>query len=515
MKELKNTNNVIDDIIVYRENKPFVRRALKDGRIDYLDLTEWTFTDKFFAFLLSIKFFEWNKSSFPTPRERECTPLWVLLSCIIQMKLHRTSAFLNLPGILRSGSILTRVGLNIGHKAGGFNYKNKKERKSIVNQDGVRKYFKIIEANKLENWYNADISHFIYRHRGFDKQGIFVIDGTFLVVPDNENYRYTVRMPLDEHDNLINLKMLSEEMRKSIKYKPCYKLTTLLHLSNADTEPVYIYGGVHLGPGNESELKSGEKLVDDFVNTLGKGIIKLLIVDRGFLSGKILSRFKIEHKIDTLIPIRSDMNILKDAIGLTRFPDQKWELYEEEKDKAGTVIKRREVCGFAEMTSWEECKVPLYVALMKEWGKGEEHIWGLISTKVFKQPHRAFDLYKLRTSIEERHKQLKESWNIVDFKSPDFNLDATHVIFTLLTYTLLQLYLSRKNLQKLANKTIDTLRKEEKLGNNAVIVYVKSYFATFSVREYTNILLALEKEPKIRLKNWNDAFMKDERKRSP
>lgn len=517
MKKLKNTNsNIIDDIIVYKQNKPFVRRALENGDIDYLDLTEWTFTDNFFAFLISIKFFEWNESSFPTPRKRENIPIWVLLFSMIQMKLHQTSAFLKLPGILRSGSILTRVGFNIGHKDGGFNYKNKKKRKSIIDQDSERKHFKDIKAEKLERWYNNDISHFIRRHRGFDKQGIFIIDGSFLVVPDNENYTHAYRMPLDEHDNIINLRMLSEETRKGIKYKPCYKLITLLHLSNANTEPVHIYGGAHLGPGNESEKKAGEKLVDDFVNTIGKGVIKLLIVDRGFLDGKMITRFKTEHKIDTLIPIRSDMNILKDAIGLTRLPEHYWELYDEERNKEGEIIKRQEVCGFSEMTSWEECKVPLYVALMKEWKKGEkEHIWGLISTKVFEQPHKAFDLYKLRTSIEERHKQLKESWNITKFTSPDFNLDTTHVIFTLLTYTLLQLYLSRKNLRKLANKTIETLKQEEKFGNNAVIVYAKNCFATFSVKEYTKILLALEGKPKIRLKNWVEAFKKSEKNRSP
>ena len=516
MKKLKNTNDIFNDIIVYKENKPFVRQALKDGRIDYLDLTEWTFIDNFFAFLISIKFFEWNESSFPTPRERKNIPIWVLLSCMIQMKLHQTSAFLKLPAILRSGSILTRVGFNIGHKDGGFNYKNKKERKSIIDQDGGRKYFKAIEAEELEYWYNGDIVHFIRRHRGFDKRGIFIADASFSVVPDNENYTQAARMPLDEHDNIINLKMLGEEARKRIKYKLCYKLTTLLHLSNAVGDPVYIYGGVHLRPGNESEMKAGEKLVDDFVNTVGKGVIKLLIVDRGFLNGKMVTRFKTEHKIDTLIPIRSDMNILKDAIGLTRLPAHYWELYEEERDKEGKIIKRQEVCGFSEMTSWEECKIPLYVALMKEWKKGEEeHIWGLISTKVFKHPHEAFDLYKLRTSIEERHKQLKECWNITKFKSPDFNLDTTHVIFTLLTYTLLQLYLSRKNLQNLANKTIETLKQEEKLGKNAVIVYAKDCFATFEVNEYTNILLALKEKPKIRLKNWNEAFMKRKKNRSP
>ena len=238
MKKSRNTNNIVKVIIVYKENKPFVKRALKDGRIDYLDLTKWTFLDKFSAFLMSVKFFEWCATSFPTPRKYECIPVWFLLSCVIQMKLYRTSVFLRLPGILRSGSILTRIKFNIGYKDGGFNYKNKKERKSPIHQDTGRKYFKAVMVDKLERWYTTDLVCFIRRHRGFDKRSIFVLDHTFLSLPENENYTHAAWMPLDEHDNIININRLGKEERKKVKYKLCYGLTSLLHLTDADTEPV-------------------------------------------------------------------------------------------------------------------------------------------------------------------------------------------------------------------------------------------------------------------------------------
>jgi hypothetical protein len=112
----------MDQVIVFRENKVEVRRRLKDGRIDYLDLTSWSFQDRLFGFLLEERFFEWCGASFPTPRQRENIPVWFLLGCGLQMKLHRTAAFQRLEYILRSGSILTRVKFNVGLKEGGFNY---------------------------------------------------------------------------------------------------------------------------------------------------------------------------------------------------------------------------------------------------------------------------------------------------------------------------------------------------------------------------------------------------------
>ena len=79
--------------ILFKENKVEVLKRLKDGRIDYLDLTSWSFQDRLFGFLIEERFFEWCGSSYPTPRERENIPVWFLLACALQMKLHRSAAF--------------------------------------------------------------------------------------------------------------------------------------------------------------------------------------------------------------------------------------------------------------------------------------------------------------------------------------------------------------------------------------------------------------------------------------
>ncbi len=56
--------------------------------------------------------------------------------------------------------------------------------------------------------------------------------------------------------------------------------------------------------------------------------------------------------------------------------------------------------------------------------------------------------YELRVKTEERFRQLKRSWYIADFPSPHASLVESHVCFTLFTYSLLQLYLRRNDLQQ-------------------------------------------------------------------
>lgn len=191
--------------IIYEENRIKVLEDLKDGRLDYLDLSDWTFQDKFFAFLLGIRFFEICGASYPTPRKKEDVPLWFLLACKVQMKLHTTSAFDQLPGMLRSGAVLSRVKFNVGGVNGGFNNKNKKERNCAVHQDTPRKFFKDTNPVKLRNWHNKEVQRFIRKNRGFDKHGIFILDQSHVVVPDNKNYQDAVRMPVDEHGQLIDM----------------------------------------------------------------------------------------------------------------------------------------------------------------------------------------------------------------------------------------------------------------------------------------------------------------------
>lgn len=502
------------ELIIYEENKPKVLHALKDGRIDYIALTKWEFIDKFFAFLVATRYFEWCSSTYPSPRKKEEVAAWFLHGCGIQMKLHTETAFDNLPGILQSGSILSRVKFNVGLKGGGFNYKNKKPRTTPVDFDTVRKYYKDTDPDKLEDWYNKDVVGWMRRHRGFDKDGIFILDLSLLPLPDNPNYKRTGSLPLDEEGNYIDISELSEEEKKKLTYRRCYGFTSLLHMSKeAD---YFIYAGMHLGPGSDSALKAGERLVDGFVDKFGKGIIKWLIADRAFIDGKMLSGFKKDYHIDTLIPLKSNMDIFIDALGIASSKEVKWKLYYEGKDYEGNFI-REEITAAEELTTWESCEVPLYIALMrKKDAKGNIiQQWGLASTHTFKDPAQAFDMYHKRTQIEERHKQLKLCWLLYKFTSPYFSLVMMHVVFTIMVYSHIQMYLMRKQLQELANKTINTLRQEERLGKDAVIVYAKGNFATFDVDEYTDILLnQLKGAAHKRLAKWIKEF-KSRRIRAP
>lgn len=492
-----------DAPIIYEENRIKVLNALKDGRIDYLDLADWTFQDRFFAFLLGMRFFEICGASYPTPRKKEEVALWFLLACKVQMKLHTTAAFDELPGILRSGAVLSRVKFNVGGSNGGFNNKNKKDRACPVHHDTARKFYKDTAPGEMRHWHNTDVQRFIKHNRGFDKHGIFLLDQTHLVVPENANYKDAVRMPVDEHGQLIDMSGMTAEQKKAVRYHPCYALSELLHIGK--DERSFIFAGYQLGPGNVDELEQGLPLVTDFVRAVGKGVMKLLIADRGLISGAFVTHVKSELGSDVLMPLRSNMDALTDPVRIAKAFGYKWTKYDEYSKYGVKYLEEVTVVG--EVKIWKGCEVALYVSLMRITGSdGSVRHWGLCSTFEPKTAGEAFDLYAFRTQIEERHRQIKNFWRINKFTSPDGALVEAHVLFTLLTYSLVQLYLNKNHLTAIANKTIQSLRSEEQMGINSVIVYSGAYFAVFDLQDYTEIIIDLNEKARLRLQKWIKVF---------
>jgi len=493
-------------LIVYRENKPFVRRALGAGKIDYLDLASWSFADRFFAFLSASDFLAFAQTSFPTPRVKEEVPVWFMTACAVQLKLHAESAFLKLDHLLRSGAILSRLRFNVSLRpGGGFNGKNKKPRQSMVDQDAVRKFYKDTPAVRLFRWFNRDVVTWLDRHDAFADPGHFVCDLTYLPVPDNPHYQHVARLPLDDNGRFIDTESLTAQEKKRLRYTPCYALISLLHVLPGDRG--HTYAGAYLLGGKADQVRTARRLVRNFLQAAGPRRMKLLILDRGFIDGAFLTEMKRDHAIDGLIPLRSNMTALEEALRLIEHFNLPWTEYRCVRDAEGHLVKREEVAGVADVRVWDGCDVPLYIAVMRTThADGRVDHWALASTRPYDEPAGAFNHYKERTDIEERHRQLKQCWNLTRFHSTAFNLIAMHVTFTLLVYTLVQLYLNNAKLSELTHRTIETLRHEERLGVNAVIVYAGHWFATFDLDEYTHILLHLRPEALARMRAWIQRF---------
>lgn len=487
------------DFFVYTQNKTKLKEKLSSGDIDYGTFSKMDFVDEFFAFVLASDFFPFCDKTYPSPRVKKEVPAWFLLASLLAAKMYGEESFLNIPYVLKNGSILKMLGLNLG-QVPGFNNKNKKERIYPVDQDCIRKFFKDTAPDRLIDWFNRDFSGWMAKKGAF-VSGLFVEDASYVPLPDNTNYKYAQYVWLDSDGNHAS------QDTPGARLTLCYKFSSLL---NTDRDgSYYIYAGARIDPGNINGLNEGRELVDGFINN--GGYIDTLLVDRGYIDGDTLTHYKKDYKINWVIPLKSSMAAYDDAIGLARAKNVDWKTYHIEQSSDGFIAKKEEVTTFYDIRSWENLKVALHVSIKREtdYESGQVSYFVLAHSKRYKYPGQAFDLYAKRTKIEERHRQLKGFWAFNKFSSPAFSLVITQVVFKLAAYSLMQLYLLRADMKELANKTISTIKKKERAGECVVILYSGSHYAVFDLDEYSFILMKLKTDAKNRLaeriKTWNKA----------
>lgn|SRR3990167_8586812 len=487
---------------IYKKNQKQIEVQLDQGDIDYADLTSWSFPDEFLCFILECNLLKYIDTSYPNPRVKNEVPIWFLVSCQFVMHLYQTGNYHHLQFLLNAGSLLTKFGFNVGASTIGFNDKNKKNRKTAIHADTARKFFKDTDRDEIRDWYRNDLQHWFRTQHAFNHQGIFVLDQSHLVVPDNENYLEAVKMPVDEHGQLYeNLGSLTQEQKKSLVYHRCYTLSTLLNVS-MDCNQFHV-AGYELGPGNEDELVQAEKLIPAFCRKF-PGVMKLLIVDRGYIDKQFIEKIKKDHDVDVLIPLRKNMDDYKDSIAIANIKND-WQLVEEKNDSDGKMILKKEITTVNNLELW--CNIPskmqAAVTRYTSWNRHDEkhdvNYAVLISTKKFKDPKMMPAHYELRVQTEERFRQFKHAWFIAEFPSPHASLIESHVCFTLLTYSLLQLYLRRKDLQEKTRKMITSLRADESIGKNSVLVYAHNEYGVFDLDDYTVRVAGLQDSPRQRL----------------
>jgi hypothetical protein len=509
-------NFFLPKIVHQDQNK--VLESLKAGSIDYADLSQWSFADEFLCFTMQLKFLEFADRTYPNPRKKNEVPIWFLIASQFVLRLHGSRNYDHLKYFLNSGALLTKIGFNtVAHGAVGFNQKNKYERKTAVDPSTVRKFFKDTPAEEIRQWYNDDLQRWFKAHKVYDTKGLFVLDQTHLVVPKNSNYADAAMMPVDEHGQLYkNLNKMTEEQKKGLVYHPCYTLSLLLHI-NASGDLHHI-SGYDFGPGNEDELVQARNIVPNFCEN-NPGVMKELIVDRGYIDGPDIGTLKQKYKVDVLIPLKRNMDDYKDALEIANRKN-KWKLTEQKTNEGGKLLKETVTTHVERMDLWEECPVHLdiYVSKTKRWDekkqKYEQYTWALAATKKYPSEKAAIERYGLRVIIEERNKQLKCSWNISNFPSPSKGLMETHVGFTLLSYSLLQLYLRRKDLKDITHRAIDTLKREERMGKNVVLVYAEDSFAVLDLDDCMLTIIDLEPGPQQKIRAIMQAQKEERLKRN-
>jgi hypothetical protein len=530
------------DFMLFQENRPFILESYCQGDFDYIDSAGEVFETDFFRFIKAKEILRELSESYPTPRKKEDVPLWFYVASNLSMRLHGVHSFNAFPLLVRCGGMLNAFGPKAGRKVThpdtgdvtitceGFNKKNHYDREAPCDQDFLRKMSKDTDAEALMRWFCDDVVRVFRRRRAFDKEGIFIGDASYLFVPDNPNYEGSVKLLFDDNDHPITgqeYKEMTDEQKIRCRRRRCYKMVTLLHTN--PTLDFFLFVAVKVVSGKDHESPVLYELVKEFVEVVGKGVMKRLILDRGFLDGKAISICKKDYGIDILIPVRRNMDIYHDAMALFRQSEVDWVYCEKPLPKVKkpprprpeVIVKRekkrrkkiqqlkekkppplpektvvkREAAVIGGFSSWSSCTVPLSVVANREhYADGHDETWLLLDTRSVQDPTIGRLDYHLRISTEERYRQFKCFIDLTHFTSCAFSMVVNQVVFIMLTYNLLQLYLFKQGRPELNKKTLPRVRQQLLPSDNHVIIYYQNYYALFNPMELVEISVNLDEE---------------------
>jgi hypothetical protein len=512
-----------------------VREAFRRGEFDHIEIIGQADEKEFFELCFKEKMLTALVEQMPTARKKEDVPPWFILAGNFSLKLHLENSFHAFERVVRWGGLLQALPPEIASKhldpqtkqilleCRGFNDKNHYPRRPPARQDTLRKFVKDVPAPQWLDWFNGPVQHVFQRYGFFDPAGIFVGDGSCLFVPDNPAYEGSVVMWFDEHNHPVDYEKLTPQERKKAHRERCYKLVTLLHLRGH----CRVYAALALLPGNAHECPVLYQLVENFVTHAGQGVIKLLILDRGFIDGKNITRCKQQWDIDVLRPMKKSLDIWQDAWALGKecswqelvspapplkpVPPQRPEVIVRRElkrqktlaakkarasapDPAG-VLPRTEMCPIQGFTSWSECAVPIHVLLLRDsYADGHQEPWGLMTTAAWVNPRQPKDQYDRRTQIEEGYRLLKCFYDLSQFYSQDFNVITAQVVFIFLSYPLRQWQLWRLAQEELAGKTPGLLRRQLNRYNEYVVIYHEHAYTPMPLVSFSRELLELVPE---------------------
>ncbi len=514
-----------------------VLEAFRRGEFDGLEILGRADEKAFFELCFRERLLEALAQAMPTARKKEEVPRWFILAANLSLRLHGEHAFLAWERVVRCGGLLNALDPKLASKhwdrssgrvlldCVGFNDKNLYDRQTPCHQDTVRKYAQDVSAADWQAWFNGPVQGSFQAYGFFDPEGVFIGDGSYLFVPDNPAYEGSVVMWFDEHNHPVDYQKLDQAQRRKAHRERCYKLVSLLHLRGG----AYVYAALAVVPGNAHEDPILYELVERFVRQVGPGVMKKLILDRGFIDGPRIAYVKTVLEVDVLIALKKNMDLWTDAWRLSQTlawqpqvlptpapaaPLKRPLVIEKRERKrqqtlAGqraqapppdpaTVIQSRALCpikGF----KWGQAPVPLHVVVMREtYADGHQQGWALMSTEDFADPQQPARDYARRPTIEERHRQLKCFYDLTDFHSRRFNAVVAQVLFVLLSYTLRQWQLWRSGHEELAGAHPQQIQRRLNLEDQSVVIYHRHAYAQLPLVSFTREVLELE--PPARLK---------------
>lgn len=480
-------------------NQQEVARRLLDGDVTMISSASWAFLERFLLFLHEVGFFEVIGVEGKQFR-RQMIKVQLLIMTYCAKVLLGIASINQVPGrLFRDRALLLLIGYSTDQMVSGFCYRGYEDKQKPMHKNVLADAVEKLTAEEVAYILNETVKRLAERGMFNQSQGQFALDSSDLET--TEQYRGAGKKKVTVRKKLPNGQYIEwEEYLYGFKVVVIYEVRLRLIVA------------AQVAPINRHDTNFTLDLLHQAIVNVGQGVIKVLVLDRGFLDGETLWTLKHSYGVDFVIPSKDDMRVTMEARAFRRQKIKDADLIWAERPGEGKKgLGQVQLYGVKAVTAYDQYgdadhqkklnrkdfqPNPLNVIVVYEWqGKtyrpGQEKVF--LTSLPIDQPLTILDTYDLRSLIENcAFRELKQGWCLGKFPKKTQEAVRGHVFLTLVIFTLTNAYRTEIG-QELAQAGIRRQRLVWQEANK-VLVVAGDYYAIFDLEE---LLIILGCEPQI------------------
>ena len=443
-------------IKICKQNKESVLRKIYKGTFDNVVSSISNLVDDIILSMHKNGILACLANKLPDKRAHNTTiPFELVMALSVAAKMKTNTSISDVPYAITDHRVLAELGYNI--------IDTEKDLKTgMMTESSLRFLFGKYEAKELFKSYNEVIQEQIMPKLDYEPN-IHILDCTELSVNlDNENYEQSV----------IRTNKYGDVDRG-------YKLASLRGIID-DTG---IIEEIEFGAMNIHDLELSREMLKT-TKVFNPGDI--LIEDRGFLDRGLINYLKNERKVDTYVPLRSNMIAYQTAVKIAQL-DNKWENHPTRENQKIAFVPNLKNYWWSDKiesnkkyTENEDVEINSCVV----WDEESDNYFVFATTDTSVTAKQIILTYELRPEIEEDYRQLKDFWKLQDFKSTKINMIALHIIMILFGYLFFQIYTLMPEGEQYAHKSLPVILKNyQPTAMPYLVFYADDEFGIFSISE--------------------------------
>ncbi|HEX9926056.1 MAG TPA: transposase [Anaerolineae bacterium] len=323
-------------------NQQEVVQRLLDGDVTMISNASWAFMEPFLLFLHEVGFFELIGVDGKQFR-RQMIEVSLLIMTYSAKVLLGIASINQVPGrLFRDRALLLLIGYSSDQLLSGFCQRGHQDKQKPMHKNVLADAVEKLTAEEVATILNGAVQRLAARGVFNQSQGHFALDSSDLET--TEQYRGVGKKKVTVRKRLPNKQYIEYD-----EYIYGFKVVVIYEVQ------LRLIVAAQVAPINQHDTNFTLDLLNQALANVGQDVIKVLLMDRGFLDGETLWTIKQTYGVDFIVPSKDDMHVTTDARAFRQTKADGQYLFRAERAGQGKKLEGQvRLYGLKDLTSYDQ-----------------------------------------------------------------------------------------------------------------------------------------------------------------